>query len=559
MQNGLAKFDTLFNGYAIYNVPRYQRAYAWEKKNLEEFLDDLKNQIDSVKSYFLGTLLFHQREKRNVLYDVYDIVDGQQRLTTAMIFLKVLLDNLKDMNSSIGNEDFYKKYVYDGKVFRLEVENEDNNFLHQIVFNGKNNIEPKTPSQKRLFNAKIFFEKELKKIKNREYLEKMFEKLITSDILLYVVNNISDATLIFELLNDRGKRLTQLEGIKSFLMYIINGLNLEEYNQPIIQIQDNFASIYRDIEEYNLPEDDVIRYYIIAFEYATKEESSKPKEFIKYKLHKKLSENDNNIKNYIIDLSNNLKESYDIYKSLKINSLKSESLDLFKMIGRTNPFYPILIWFYRKDQNNLDEFLSKLNKFTFRAQLIGLRTDAGINDFYKWYRDKRKFEVHWIYEPIKNNWWNINERVEDVLNYNNFYEWVNKNITKLILFLYENHLREKEGYPLLTIDDFFSTDKRKKLNIEHITAINRIEFKDEDFEENYLHSLGNLVLDTTSSNSRKGNKPVSEKEKKYKFAPFMSQNEIVSESVNWNDLNEVKAFINKRKDKLVNFIREYIL
>ena len=54
------KLKDLFNGDRIFNVPKYQRAYAWETNNLKDFLDDLLNQRGE-KSYFLGTILFHQK------------------------------------------------------------------------------------------------------------------------------------------------------------------------------------------------------------------------------------------------------------------------------------------------------------------------------------------------------------------------------------------------------------------------------------------------------------------------------------------------------------------
>ena len=73
---------------------------------------------------------------------------------------------------------------------------------------------------------------------------------------------------------------------------------------------------------------------------------------------------------------------------------------------------------------------------------------------------------------------------------------------------YENHLRKEKGYPLLDKDVFFSKDAREQLSTEHISAQKNEELSelyDDEFEGDYLHSLGNLVLDTKSSNSRKGN------------------------------------------------------
>ncbi|MGL5951124.1 MAG: DUF262 domain-containing protein [Cetobacterium sp.] len=153
MQNGSLQVKDLFNGDRIFNVPKYQRAYAWEKSNLEDFLEDLKNQRDLEKNYFLGTFLFHRKDDRQG-YEYIDIVDGQQRLTTMVIFLKSILELLEKKGSQLINIRIYKKYIYDDECFKLELENEDNSFLHKFILSDSKNPEYETPSQKNLIFAK---------------------------------------------------------------------------------------------------------------------------------------------------------------------------------------------------------------------------------------------------------------------------------------------------------------------------------------------------------------------------------------------------------------------
>ncbi len=551
MQNGNRKLKKLFNGDRIFNVPKYQRAYAWRDENLEYFLDDLINQRGE-KDYFLGTLLFHQKGNRGE-YEIIDIVDGQQRLTTIIIFMKVIIDLLKHKESKLITNKTYYRYIYDGENYKLELENEDSSFLHNTIFND-NEINFETPSQKRLTEAKQYFKKELSKF-DKKILEKLFTTLVNSDVMIYIVDKISDATQIFELLNDRGRKLTNLEGIKSFLMYKIGCLNLKgDGEQSINIIQDNFSSIYRLIEKYSLNENDLLRYHTIAFEKSKTDDYDSPEKFIKSKINKLFlkDENDKKIKNEIIEYVDRLKSSFDIFNSLHYQD-RCPMMDNLAMIGRVRPFYPLIMYIYKKQKDDLCIFISDLVKFTFRATLIGLRNDN--EGFYKYIRKKEDFKdlFKWV---IDENWWNINKRVDEVLTYRNFYEWVNKNMVKYILFSYENFLRKEKGYPLLTVDNYFTTDKRERLNIEHITAqrAKTLEF-DEDFEENYLHALGNLVIDTTSSNSRKGNKDVSDKIDEFNKAPFMSQNLIDQENINWDDLDEVKNFIDKRNDTIIDFIK----
>jgi len=116
MQNGAVKLKELFNGDRVFNIPKYQRTYAWQEENLEYFLDDLLNQRGG-KSYFLGTLLFHQKESRGE-YEIIDVVDGQQRLTTIIIFMQVIIFLLKDRDSNKITKKTYSKYIYDAKSYK---------------------------------------------------------------------------------------------------------------------------------------------------------------------------------------------------------------------------------------------------------------------------------------------------------------------------------------------------------------------------------------------------------------------------------------------------------
>lgn len=89
MDNGEKKISSLFDGRTLFNVPEYQRAYAWGEAQLSDFIEDIQNQKED-KSYFLGTVLFEEKGLENN-YEVIDIVDGQQRITTIIIFMYNLI------------------------------------------------------------------------------------------------------------------------------------------------------------------------------------------------------------------------------------------------------------------------------------------------------------------------------------------------------------------------------------------------------------------------------------------------------------------------------------
>ncbi|MBI2647539.1 DUF262 domain-containing protein [Candidatus Woesearchaeota archaeon] len=92
MENGQKSIFELFSGDKHFKVPQYQRAYAWSEKQLMDFLEDINNQRKD-KEYFFGTILFQDNGVRDG-FEQIDIVDGQQRITTLVIFMKVLLNVL---------------------------------------------------------------------------------------------------------------------------------------------------------------------------------------------------------------------------------------------------------------------------------------------------------------------------------------------------------------------------------------------------------------------------------------------------------------------------------
>ncbi|MYF74056.1 MAG: DUF262 domain-containing protein [Gemmatimonadetes bacterium] len=83
----------VFSDKYIFNIPPYQRPYAWTTEQTGELLDDLLyamgriEQMNEAPPYFLGSIVIIKKEKENPLAEV---IDGQQRLTTLTILLCVL-------------------------------------------------------------------------------------------------------------------------------------------------------------------------------------------------------------------------------------------------------------------------------------------------------------------------------------------------------------------------------------------------------------------------------------------------------------------------------------
>ena len=94
MESGPKTIKQLFCGSKIFEIPEYQRPYAWEAEHLNAFVEDINQKTN--RNHFLGTILFQESPKRSKNFTYIDIVDGQQRITTLVIFIKLLSQKLAE-------------------------------------------------------------------------------------------------------------------------------------------------------------------------------------------------------------------------------------------------------------------------------------------------------------------------------------------------------------------------------------------------------------------------------------------------------------------------------
>jgi uncharacterized protein with ParB-like and HNH nuclease domain len=97
------KISDFFNG-KFFEIPKYQRGYAWDRQNIRDLFDDINESIDSKSNHYIGTIVL-SRAKDNP--DKYFIVDGQQRITTISMIIQALVDCLDDNNKAF----YYRFYI----------------------------------------------------------------------------------------------------------------------------------------------------------------------------------------------------------------------------------------------------------------------------------------------------------------------------------------------------------------------------------------------------------------------------------------------------------------
>lgn len=585
---GKQSIKSIFIEDRYFEIPNYQRSYAWQDKQLQDFLEDFSH-IENYKKYYYGTILLQQKENCD---DTYEIVDGQQRLTTLVIFMNCLIKKMEQFGQKDDALELSKKYIKYRTNYILKLQDQDDEFFKMYILSNNENISVKTPAQWNLLRAKKFFKKALEPASLSD-LQDYKTRVQAANCLVYSVNDRNEAAMIFETTNDRGKILTNLEKTKSFLMYKAS-TTFKNANSILDTIQQGFNDIYTTHEtlkskpKFNLDENTIQQYMFIAYE-RWKNKKLNGKSIKAYQhyidelkskinlLVKNVHDGDNKevaeleLNNYIENYIKNLKESFNAVKCMYENASKFKSL---LTLNRMASIYPLLIKAYwadkTDDKNQFLELCKWCEIFCFRGLTILKYLSNKFQD--SWYGLARDFEGDFekLYIEIKKLIISLgdDDKFLNKLQDKDFFKEYSSQDKNYFFWTYENYLRSVNGYASLTYDDLWQTDNKKKLTIEHIVAQNdekdkcRI-LKDDKvikvghrsiFDKEYLHTIGNLTIDPKSANSSKGKKEVAEKNSKYFVkAPFMSQNELDDFMINskWT----LESII-KRKLKLIEFAKD---
>jgi hypothetical protein len=572
METGLKNISSIFQGERIFKIPQYQRAYAWEIKEWKEFFDDLLYHA-SKQNYFFGTLLLKQCDKDGD-FEIVEVVDGQQRLTTMTIFLNLLIMQLS-LKGSTRNTDLLKsRYIqtYERNKLKL-VDHSESTFFETNILNPEIvAIIFHTPSQDRLSKAKTYFQERLMALELNK-LEDFLNKIENAEVLVYIVQKTAEASLIFETTNDRGKSLTNLEKIKSFLMYNAY-LSSENPSDLIDRIYDRFGTVYREIEqlkpsydEYGLnivSDDQIMQYHFIGyFQWYQKKDYQKYLQNLKDHINDLFKQGKiEELKLFVEDYSRDLSDCFTAFRKM----LSQNYGDLREIIylGRIAVLYPMLIKVYRKDVSveklKFRQLLRILKNFAFRVFALKFKRTNDVDLSLNLLCRESNFDIDDVINTLKSKieeyapLQNLQLRLRD----RNFYQEYNYETKIYLLWRYENYLRTcfTPAYSPLSYDSLFILEERLKFSSEHIHAqeakfeLKSIEESDE-FKEKYLHCIGNLVLDSKSANSSKGKLEWDSKQTDFfSNAPLKSQLELKSfvSNSHWDE-----TAIQAREDKIIDF------
>ena len=202
-------------------------------------------------------------------YKKYDIVDGQQRLTTLVILLKATVDQLSDIKGieaveaqKIANNIQERYLTVDGpqgSIFKISLDEDNDLFFKQAILAKKNDVEQTIRSHQNLIKAQVqfksYFDSQKAKLSQADYFNKLkeFAHKITQLLVftVYSIEDNSEVGVIFEVMNDRGKKLSELEKVKNLLMYMTNRVSndIASSNQLIKKINFSWKEILQNMNK----------------------------------------------------------------------------------------------------------------------------------------------------------------------------------------------------------------------------------------------------------------------------------------------------------------------
>jgi len=316
----------------IFKIPDYQRGYAWTARQLKDFWEDVVN-LTADRSHYTGLLTLKKLNRENWAnwnderwlvedrgYKPFHIVDGQQRLTTFVIFIQAISELLKEIpeNKDKNEEDVYlgsfslkaikesylviekpPQFIIKTYKFGYEVDNPSFKFLrHRIFQESDSGTIQETFYTLNLENAKKFFKENLNDFFEKyayKEIEVLFKKL-TQNLMfnVYEISDDFDVYVAFETMNNRGKKLSNLELLKNRLIFLTtlydeDELKSDERTALRKKVNDAWKEVYYQLgrnKNYPLNDDDfLVAHWIMYFQY-TREKGD---DYIRFLLDQKFT------------------------------------------------------------------------------------------------------------------------------------------------------------------------------------------------------------------------------------------------------------------------------
>lgn len=235
MQANTVKIQEVFQSNIVLKIPYFQRSYVWDEGNWERFLSDMLDLPETNDKYFLGSLILKKADTNDFGYEQFDVVDGQQRLTTLVIFSKILY-------LLAGKDDIFRiKFLQDDTDAPvLQPNRKDASVFNTIV--KLDGIGNELPGKSRVKDAYEYFLGVLRKPENKDKANTLIKAMNNQvNLVRIIVEEQENEQQIFDTINSLGQDLTTGELLKN---HLFNDSNVDLYDNKWVPTFEKGGSDY---------------------------------------------------------------------------------------------------------------------------------------------------------------------------------------------------------------------------------------------------------------------------------------------------------------------------
>ncbi len=253
----------------VFRIPHYQRFYSWGIRQREDLFSDIRKLATQKEDqhHFMATIVCHKTAETKSVgasqYRIYDIVDGQQRMTTLILLLKTI--ELGMPEASEDRNDLAKILVKrDGHLILLQTNNANEYLFNRFIRDGKvpQESEIQTHSDRSLARAISDCSKFVADWRQEQSIAGLMSLVLHR--LGFVVHDTEDSRAVytvFEVLNSRGLDVDWLDKTKSVLMGVAHelGTTPAAIAAEIQSLQSLWGEVYREIAKEDVTGDEILR------------------------------------------------------------------------------------------------------------------------------------------------------------------------------------------------------------------------------------------------------------------------------------------------------------
>ena len=559
-------FGSLLKRTFIFSIPYFQRGYKWKEKDRKLLLDDINQILNKEEDvHFLGTIITYKKLTGSTEFEIYEVIDGQQRIITLYLHILATIEIYIRYKHFADAVRLFQNLVLPGDTdhpsnFKLYSSRDDRlqfNTIVRRIFNNKNfnkqygdyNLKLLPDAGKPSGNISKMYSKVKSSIntfygdsglqKLKEIIDVIFSNLHFIDIML---NDASNSTKFFERVNSRGITVTTGELVRNEVFSRVVGQDDSIVNDIYRNSWLPFFEKFKDPNQFDE--------YLFAFTLIKSPTCTKQRVF-EY-LRNRWKEH-GEPEAIILDLYT----YQDIYLQLKLDSngampvnilqLPKSTYDLVINYIKSNtpttvlPFIMRLLFEFRA--NNVDTkttngVLIAIDSYLTRRAVMGIEP-TGLHAIFKGLYPKleKNMTVKTVVEKIKETKtmvWPSDKEFKDAINNRDLYE------SRISRYLIDEHNRS-----------FGGDVPKEKFEIEHILPKKYNNWwKAFTLEEHKTsaNKLANLMAISPEINKKIGNASYEKKKPYYMKSKYFVCRELVKNYPEWNP----EAF-EKRTEEIVKW------